>query len=152
MNGFKWVLSLLWLLCFTLEVNAGFGSTERLKDAVVKIHTTSAPPDYFTPWRLLNAQQSSGSGAVIHGERILTNAHVIADASYIQVQKHGAPKKYLARVAFVSHEADLALLEVDDASFFEGLKPTFKNGDSLLIKFGYFFSILNISNFKSSYS
>jgi len=123
LNGFKWVLSVLWLLSFTLEASAGFSSTERLKDAVVKIHTTAAPPDYFTPWRLLNAKQSSGSGAVIHGERILTNAHVIADASYIQVQKHGAPKKYLARVAFVSHEADLALLEVDDPNFFKGLRP-----------------------------
>ena len=36
--------------------------------------------------------------------------------------------------------------------FFDGLNPTLKDGDSLLIKFGYFFSILNISNFKSSYS
>lgn len=96
---------------------------QRLKNAIVKIHTTSAPPDYFTPWRLLNPQQSSGSGAVIAGPRILTNAHVIADARYIQAQKNGDPRKYVARVAFVSHEADLAILEVDDVSFFDGLRP-----------------------------
>ncbi|NIB39596.1 serine protease [Pseudomaricurvus alkylphenolicus] len=101
---------------------------ERLKDAVVKIHTTSTPPDYFTPWSLLNAKQSSGSGSVIRGNRILTNAHVVADATYIQAQKHGDPRKYLARVAFVSHEADLALLEVEDPSFFKGLRPL-KIGD-----------------------
>ncbi len=118
----------LWLLClvlgFTASANAdSLKSIERLKDAVVKIHTTSTPPDYFTPWRLLNANQSSGSGSVISGNRILTNAHVIADATYIQAQKHGDPRKYLARVAFVSHEADLAILEVEDTSFFEGLRP-----------------------------
>ncbi|NHO67648.1 serine protease [Aestuariicella hydrocarbonica] len=102
---------------------AGNTSIERLKDAVVKIHTTSTPPDYFTPWRLLNAKQSSGSGSVIRGNRILTNAHVVADASYIQAQKHGDPRKYLARVVFISHEADLAILEVEQNTFFDGLRP-----------------------------
>lgn len=96
---------------------------QRLQSAVVKIHTTAAAPDYFTPWRLLNAQQSSGSGAVISGNRILTNAHVVADARYIQAQKHGDPRKYLAKVAFVSHEADLAILEVESEEFFMDLQP-----------------------------
>ncbi len=96
---------------------------QQLKKAVVKIHTTQAAPDYFTPWSLLNATQGNGSGTVIAGQRILTNAHVVANARYIQVQKHDDPKKYLAEVAFVSHEADLALLHVSDKRFFEGLTP-----------------------------
>lgn len=96
---------------------------QRVKNAVVKIHTTSAAPDFFTPWRLLNAKQSSGSGAVISGNRILTNAHVIADARYIQAQKNDDPKKYVAKVEFVSHAADLAILKIDDANFFSGIKP-----------------------------
>lgn len=96
---------------------------EAIQDSVIKIYTTQAAPDYFTPWRLLTPRQSSGSGAVIDGERILTNAHVIANASYIQAQKHNDPKRYLARVVFVSHDADLALITVDDPEFFEDLKP-----------------------------
>lgn len=104
-------------------VSAKQEELQRLQNAVVKIHTTSAAPDYFTPWRLLNAQQGSGSGAVIANNRILTNAHVVADARYIQAQKHGDPRKYLARVAFVSHEADLAILEVDNQEFFNDLQP-----------------------------
>ncbi|MEX1032141.1 MAG: serine protease [Cellvibrionaceae bacterium] len=96
---------------------------QRLQTAVVKIHTTAAAPDYFTPWRLLNPTQSSGSGAVIANNRILTNAHVVADARYIQAQKHGDPRKYLARVVFVSHEADLAILQVESEEFFEDLQP-----------------------------
>lgn len=96
---------------------------QRLQSAVVKIHTTSAAPDYFTPWRLLNNKQANGSGAVIDGERILTNAHVVANARYIQAQKHGDPRKYIARVEFVSHEADLAVLTVDAEGFFDGLRP-----------------------------
>lgn len=115
-------LGLLLLAAATVQA-AGNTSVERLKDAVVKIHTTSTPADYFTPWRLLNARQSSGSGSVISGNRILTNAHVVADATYIQAQKHGDPHKYLARVAFISHEADLAILEVLEPDFFDGLRP-----------------------------
>jgi S1-C subfamily serine protease len=116
--------TLLVLLSFcTVAVWSQENDIQRLKNAIVKIHTTSAAPDYFTPWRLLNPQQSSGSGAVIAENRILTNAHVIADARYIQAQKNGSPQKYLAKVAFVSHEADLAILQVEDKSFFDDLRP-----------------------------
>lgn len=118
-----WLLALSLCLLAKPVLAAGNTSVERLKDAVVKIHTTSAPADYFTPWRLLNAEQSSGSGAVISGNRILTNAHVVADATYIQAQKHGDPRRYQARVAFISHEADLAILEVLEPKFFDGLRP-----------------------------
>ncbi|WP_439133137.1 S1C family serine protease [Pseudomaricurvus sp.] len=123
-SGFRNLFSLVLfgLLCLNVQA-AGNTSVERLKDAVVKIHTTSTPADYFTPWRLLNAKQSSGSGSVISGNRILTNAHVVADATYIQAQKHGDPHKYLAQVAFISHEADLAILEVLEPGFFDGLRP-----------------------------
>jgi len=117
---------LLIILCLVLpnvSVAATDNDIQRLKNVIVKIHTTSAAPDYFTPWRLLNPQQSSGSGAIITGNKILTNAHVIADARYIQAQKNGDPRKYLAKVAFVSHEADLAILEIEDKSFFDGLRP-----------------------------
>ena len=94
---------LLTLLCLLASLAVQANSEreiQRLKNAIVKIYTTSAAPDYFTPWRLLNAKQSSGSGAVIAGNRILTNAHVVANARYLQAQKNGHPKKYLARVLF----------------------------------------------------
>lgn len=122
----KTVGSLIVIMLLSTCINAYAESArelQRLKNAVVKIYTTSAAPDYFTPWRLLNPQQSSGSGAVISGNRILTNAHVLADARYIQAKKNGDPKKYLARVSFISHEADLAILTVEDPSFFKGLRP-----------------------------
>ena len=52
----------------------------------------------------------------------MTNAHVVANASYVQAQKHNDPKRYLARVTFISHEADLALITVDEPGFFSDLK------------------------------
>jgi S1-C subfamily serine protease len=117
--------TLLTCLCagYNAVQAAGDEELQRLKRAVIKIHASRAAPDYFTPWRLLNLEHSSGSGAVIKGNRILTNAHVVADAQYLQVQRHNDPKKFVATVDFVSHDADLAILAVADDTFFDGLKP-----------------------------
>lgn len=98
-------------------------SARQVENSIVKIYTTSAAPDYFTPWRLMNPSQSTGSGSLISDRRILTNAHVVADASYVQVQRHNDPQRYVAEVLFVSHASDLALLTVSDQAFFEGMEP-----------------------------
>ncbi len=87
------------------------------------MYATKVAPDYIAPWRLRNPMQVSGSGAIISNQRILTNAHIVANAKYIQVQKNKEPGKYIAEVSFVSHEADLALLTVKDKSFFIRTKP-----------------------------
>lgn len=110
------------LLCLSLSANAQNGEFRDIENSVIKIYTTQAAPDYFTPWRLLTPRQSSGSGSVIAGNQILTNAHVVANASYVQAQKHNDPRRYLARVVFISHEADLALITVDEPGFFDDLK------------------------------
>jgi len=114
------------LLTTTVSVfTSSFAQTTDLsaiEGSVVKIYTTAAAPDYFTPWRLLTPRQSSGSGTVIAGNLIMTNAHVIANASFIQAQKHNDPDRVQARVVFVSHEADLALITVDDETFFSNLQ------------------------------
>lgn len=96
---------------------------DKVKQAVVKIYTTINAPDYFTPWTVLNSEQSSGSGSIIAEQRILTNAHVVADASYIQVQRQNDPNKFRARVEFIAHETDLAILTVEDPTFFKGSTP-----------------------------
>ena len=109
------------ILILTSTAGAQTDALNEIEDSVVKIYTTQAAPDYFTPWRLLNPRQTSGSGSVISGNRILTNAHVVANASYVQVQKHNDPQRYQARVVFVSHESDLAIITVNEPGFFSDL-------------------------------
>ncbi|HEX3036113.1 MAG TPA: serine protease, partial [Thermodesulfobacteriota bacterium] len=94
-----------------------------VKESIVKIYTQSISPYYFAPWNMKSAVSSTGSGCIISGSRVLTNAHVVSDQTLIQVRRHGEAKRYNARVLFVSHETDLALLTVDDPEFFEGVKP-----------------------------
>jgi len=116
------LLALQSLTLLSLPAAAQSNEIRAIEESVIKIYTTQAEPDYFTPWRLLTPRQSSGSGSVIEGNLILTNAHVVANASYVQAQKHNDPKRYLARVVFISNEADLALITVDEDGFFSDLK------------------------------
>ena len=94
-----------------------------VKDSMVKIYAVENRPDYDNPWNMKGPDAASGSGCVIEGNRILTNAHVVSDQTFIQVRLHGRSKKHPARVLAVSHEADLALLTVNEPSFFRGAKP-----------------------------
>lgn len=93
------------------------------KPAMVKIFTVSSYPDYAAPWNKEGPQSFSGSGVVIEGNRILTNAHVVSYQTYLQVRSHGKARKYDAFVLAVSHEADLAVLGVKDPAFFDGIAP-----------------------------
>ena len=93
------------------------------KDAIVKIYTSAVIYDYDSPWQISGTIQSFGSGSIIPDKRILTNAHVVSNATYIEVQRNGDPRRFPAQIIEVSHDADLALLQVDNDSFFEGAKP-----------------------------
>jgi S1-C subfamily serine protease len=94
-----------------------------LEEATVKVYVVHAEYDYDMPWQLAGQERGFGSGCIIGGNRILTNAHVVADQNFIQVKRAGQAKKYNATVEIVAHECDLALLKVDDPSFFSGVRP-----------------------------
>ncbi len=98
-------------------------ANEKVKSAVVKVYNDFAWPNFLKPWRDGDTGASTGSGAVISGNRIITNAHVVAYSNFLQVQKNNSPKKYTATVAFISHDADLALLTVSDPTFFDDISP-----------------------------
>ena len=92
-------------------------------DAVLKIYATQLVSDYGAPWRSAASRTVCGSGFVVAGRRILTNAHVVSDATFIQVRRHGESERFAARVLHVSHDADLAILTVDEPGFFDSLTP-----------------------------
>ncbi len=94
-----------------------------VRAAVVKIFTTQQNPSYWDPWTPGWINSPTGSGCIIADRRILTNAHVVSNNTFLQVRRYGQADKHTARVLFVSHEADLALLTVDEPGFFEGVEP-----------------------------
>lgn len=106
-----------------LLASAAHGQIGDIRQSTVRITTTSQDPDYKVPWNPGNVTRGMGAGFIIAGPRIVTNAHVISNARFIRVEREGDPKPYEARVQFVGHDCDLAVLSVADASFFKGLKP-----------------------------
>jgi S1-C subfamily serine protease len=115
------VLFLISTVSFVWPSPAAAGTDVR--DSMVKIYCMQNEPDYDNPWNMSGPEAFSGSGCVIEGNRILTNAHVVSNQTYIMVRLHGQSQKHPAKVIAVSHEADLALLTVEDSSFFAGIKP-----------------------------
>jgi len=69
------------------------------------------------PWQNGPNSGSSGSAFAISRNRILTNAHVVADSSFVTLTKHGVGTHFQAKVVAIGHDCDLALLEVLDGSF-----------------------------------
>ena len=60
---------------------------------------------------------------IIHGNRILTNAHAVDYAASIEVKRPGIQKQFLAHVDQIDHGCDLALLTVEDEDFFTQVTP-----------------------------
>jgi S1-C subfamily serine protease len=98
-------------------------SLDHLRQSVVKIHVTVQRDDFQQPWQAGSAGGGNGSGYILPGKRILTNAHVVSDTRFIEVQREGDTRRYPAKVAFAAHDCDLAILEVIDPRFFENSRP-----------------------------
>ncbi len=94
-----------------------------IRKSVVRVSTTSQNPDYKVPWNPGNIERGIGAGFVISGSRIITNAHVISNEKFVTVERENDPKKYPAKVRFVAHDCDLAIVVPDDPGFFKGQKP-----------------------------
>jgi S1-C subfamily serine protease len=94
-----------------------------IENAVVKVFSTLRGPDPFKPWSKAAPLDVTGSGVVIEGKRILTNAHVVGYASQVQVQANQAGDKVSATVVAVGRGIDLAILKLDDESFFDTHPP-----------------------------
>jgi len=127
------------LILFTLSIFAQSVDSS-IKSAIVKIYSSSKEPNYKKPW-VSTTSRSSGSGAVINNNLILTNAHVVANSTFLEVQKYNSAKRYIAKVVAVSHELDLALVTTEDENFFKDIKPlnigTLPQSEDKVLVFGY---------------
>jgi serine protease Do len=73
------------------------------------------------------AERSLGSGVIVDKRGyILTNNHVVDQATKIQVQLNGDPTKYTAKIVGVDEETDLSVIKIDAGKDL----PTAKLGNS----------------------
>jgi S1-C subfamily serine protease len=94
-----------------------------IENSVVKVFSTMRYPDSFKPWTKQAPTEATASGVVIEGRRILTNAHVVLYASQVQIQANAAGDKVSATVVAVAPGIDLAVLQLEDPTFFDTHPP-----------------------------
>ncbi len=134
--------SVFWVVgCMLPEAIFADGRMETLRQSVVRIYTRSQDPDYLVPWAPGRAKEGWGTGFIISNGRILTNAHVVSNARFISLEKEGVARRYEARVRFIAHDCDLAMLEVMEDDFFTGTTALKPGGvpdlDSVVTVLGY---------------
>jgi S1-C subfamily serine protease len=96
--------------------------------SVLRVEVATQVPDYETPWNSGRFGGGIGTGFLIGKNKILTNAHVVSNARRVLITVYGSPKKYPAKVDFIAHDCDLALLSLEDFKDLESF-PTFELGE-----------------------
>jgi len=112
--------ALIYSLLASVLVTAARADTEQ---SVIQISVAAQIPRFDEPWKFHRLTGWSGTGFLIKGKKIMTNAHVVNWARQILVKKPGDPRPYLAAVAYIGEDCDLALLEVADPNFYVGMEP-----------------------------
>jgi S1-C subfamily serine protease len=144
--GMRALLILMLLMFFSSpvrghEAHDAVEDITRIRKGVVRLSVTSQVPDYRVPWNPGRITRGVGTGFLIPGKRILTNAHISSNARFIAIQKEADSRMYEAKVEFIAHDCDLALLEVPEKSFFDGMSPLSLGGmpslDSSVTVLGY---------------
>ena len=111
-----WILFVLAVSCLPARAI----SIAEVRKSLVHITTTAQDPNYRVPWNPGPINSGAGTGFILSGQRILTNAHVVSNARFISVERENDPKHYIAKVRHIGHDCDLSVLEVSDPQFFEG--------------------------------
>ncbi len=112
-----------------------------VQKSLVRITATAVDPDYKAPWNAGALERGVGAGFVISGNRIMTNAHVVANSRYLTVERDGDPNKYPAKVQFIANDCDLAVITVPAPDFFKNMLPLQLGGipalESTVSAYGY---------------
>ena len=111
------------VILLLLVLSASADAKDQISDSVVKIHSTLREPNFVRPWTKDSAREVSGSGVIMSGKRILTNAHVVAYASQVFVQANQSTERVPAKVKAFVPGLDMAIIEVDNPAFFEQRPP-----------------------------
>lgn len=107
------------VLCNIPAASQGAG-LQNPDQSVVLIRSVRQDFNYVTGWKREHMTRLTGSGLIIAGNKILTNAHNVSNCRYVELAKESIARRFPARILYVGHDCDLALLTVDDPSFFEG--------------------------------
>jgi len=128
MKSFQFSLSFCGALLLSFSsLFAGVDDQELLdleiRHSLVQVGITVVHFDDTRPWITESSSHYQVTGLVLPNRRILVLGNDIHNAALVEVTKFSSYKKVLARVTRRDLATNLAVLEVDDPSFFDDLEP-----------------------------
>ena len=95
--------------------------------------------DWLTPWEKREIRTQTGMALVVRlplmknsetagtfqnqGLHLLTTAEMVADATLLEVTRKDIRQPFQAKLVLMDYAANLALLNIEDSNFWDGLKP-----------------------------
>ncbi len=92
------------------------------KASVVEIEVTQATYSYKIPWIVGNTQTRK-NGIILSGKRILTTADGLSGQYLCRIRKGGQSRHFTAQLLWIDYHTNIALLEVEDPSFWNDMRP-----------------------------
>lgn len=89
---------------------------------VVRVNVTSQSFNFTQPWRKNAPTLRQGLGVVLVDGRILVTAELVANRTYVELEKPETALKAAAEVEVVDYDANLALLKAPAAEFLQSIQ------------------------------
>lgn len=91
--------------------------------SLVRVNSTNQNYNFAKPWTKRPPYTRRGIGAVIDGGRVLVTAELVANHTYVELERPGDPGKVPAEVLRVDYDSNLALLAPTDSKFLADAVP-----------------------------
>ena len=99
-----------------------FATDSQPDQSMIRVAVTSQSYNFLTPWEKRSPRTKIGIGAVLPGNRILVTARLIANSTFVELEKIENGEKCPASVIQVDYSADLALLHPNNGDYMSDLK------------------------------
>jgi len=90
--------------------------------SLITLEVTHNVYDFLQPWSL-HTEEHRKSAVVVGPRQVLTTADHMANRTLVRAQKGGRGHWFNAEVLWIDYHANVALLTVGDAGFWQDLKP-----------------------------
>jgi S1-C subfamily serine protease len=101
---------------------------ESASKSLLRVNSTNQVYEFFQPWIKKPPFSRRGIGALIDGGRILVTAELIANSTFIEIEKPASAEKSTATVERVDYDCNLAVLRPADPAFLADMQPLALNG------------------------
>jgi hypothetical protein len=92
-------------------------------DSLIRVNSTNQAFDFFRPWTKKAPYLRRGLGVILQGGQILVTAELVANRTYVELEKAASAEKSPAEVVVVDYDCNLALIKPANPDFLKDAKP-----------------------------